>query len=85
MSGRPKTNFPFKHNKEFHEAGRYYKRLEDLLAKKQKVAVMESLILMHETQTKPDFKYLRDLKQRTNEVRSQLRVLSTVEPGKYCE
>lgn len=80
MSGRPKTLLrPFKQPKEFHESGRYYKRLENLVAKRQKVEMMETLIAAHETQTKPDFDYIRDLKRRANEVRAQLAVLSTTE------
>jgi hypothetical protein len=40
---------------------------------------MEGLIFMHEQQANPDVEYIRDLKRRTNEVRSQLAVLSTRE------
>jgi hypothetical protein len=80
MSGRPRNDSPpLKRYKSFHSAGRYKERVEQLHQKKQKLETMESLIQMHETQVKPDFDYIRDLKKRANEVRAQLAVMSTIE------
>ncbi len=73
---RQKSILPFKRPKEFHEAGRHYKRIEGLIAKRDKLHMMETLIATYEKDPKQQ-EYVRDLKRRANEVRSQLAVLST--------
>jgi hypothetical protein len=78
-AGRPRSTLPVKHRKPNFEAGRYYKRLENLLAKRQKLEMIETLLNMYENLKPLDVEYVRDLKRRANEVRSQLRVLSTTE------
>lgn len=70
---------PVKQYKTFVTSGRYKERLEHVNAKKQKLATMETLIHMHEQAKNPDYEYIRELKRRTNDVRSQLSVLSTVD------
>lgn len=79
-TGRPKllpSVRPFKHKKEYHIPGCHYKRVENLLAKQQKLQTLKSLIVMYEAQDNLDIEYIRDLKRRANEIRSQLAVLST--------
>lgn len=80
MSGRPKSELtPLKRYKRFMTAGRYDERIRKLCEKKQKLEMMESIILMQELNPKHNKTYVCDLKRRANEVRSQLAVLSTVE------
>jgi len=79
MSGPVKRLKPIKQRKPFVSPGRYEVRLKRLRDKKKKVEIMESLIEMHENRTNPDVEYIRGLKRRANEVRSQLRVLSTTD------
>jgi len=76
-AGRPKALRPIKHQKTFYSPGRYKERVNKLHAKKQKVEMLEALIVEYE---KLDPEYVRDLKRRCNEQRSQLSVLSTIEP-----
>jgi len=80
MAGRPK-GLPFlRQRRAYKVAGRYQQRLDSLHAKRQKVEMLETLISEHEKQSNPDIDYIHDLKKRANECRSQLRVLSTIEP-----
>jgi len=58
---------------------KHQERLDKLHAKKQKLEMLEALIEAYECEPTLDHEHLRDLKKRTNEVRSQLRVLSTTE------
>ncbi len=74
---RQKSILPYKRPKEFHEAGRHYKRVEGLLAKRDKLHMMEAIVTATEKKPDHDREYVRDLKRRANEVRSQLAVLST--------
>lgn len=77
---RPRnTIVPMKQYKTFVTSGRYKERLNHVRAKRQKLEMMETLISEHEQGRCPDNEYIRDLKRRANEVRSQLSVLSTVE------
>jgi hypothetical protein len=61
------------------DAGRYEKRLARLHAKREKLEMMETILLMHEQKRIPDNDYIRGLKRRANEVHGQLTVLSTRE------
>lgn len=72
---------PMKQYKTFVTSGRYKERLSQLRAKKQKLAILEALIKMHEERAKPDFTYIRHLKRKANDVRAQKNVLSTVDPN----
>ena len=58
---------------------KHQERLDRLYAKKQKLEMLEALIETYENDPKLDHEHIRDLKKRCNEVRSQLRVLSTTE------
>jgi len=58
---------------------RHQRRLDALLAKREKLAAMEKLIEEWEAFPDLDMDYLKDLRKRTNEVRQQLAVLSTKE------
>lgn len=80
-AGRPKS-LPgrFKTYKAYHEPGRHEKRLQALLEKKQKIETLETLIKAYE---KTDPEYVQDLSKRVNEVRQQLKVLSTIDPDEY--
>jgi hypothetical protein len=76
-AGRPKGITKYKKPKPF-TAGRHQQRLDALLAKKQKLEMLEALIQTHEKTPNPDFELIRNMKRRANDVRSQFRVLSTV-------
>lgn len=81
MAGRPKgAHTRYKNRKAFHEPGRYKERLDKLYNKKLKLEMLNSLILTHEQQPKPNYDEIRELKRRANEVRNQLAVMSTIEP-----
>jgi hypothetical protein len=55
------------------------RRLDNLRSKQQKLEMIEALITEHESVRRPDFSYLKKLRRQANEVRSQIKVLSTVE------
>jgi len=75
---RPKSLLGrYKTYKAYREPGRYEKRLQALLEKKQKIETLETLIKAYE---KTDPGYAQTLSKRVNEVRQQLKVLSTIEP-----
>jgi hypothetical protein len=56
-------------------------RINALRNKRDKLDMLERLIDAHTKQTKPDYKYLKKLHQRTNRLRVELAVISTVEPN----
>jgi hypothetical protein len=57
---------------------RHQERVARLLRKREKLEMLESLILEHEKSVHPDLDYLKSLKKRANDIRTQLSVISTV-------
>ena len=52
-------------------------KVEHMLRKRDKLQMLEALIVVHEDANDIDIEYLTDLKKRANELRNQLHVSST--------
>lgn len=55
---------------------KYAERLRNLSDKVDKLHMLEALLHDHEKKTDPDVEYIRDLKRRANEIRTQIKVTS---------
>lgn len=53
-------------------------KVQHMVAKREKLGVLEALIVANENADNPDAEYVRGLKRRANELRNQLYVTSTL-------